>query len=353
MAGLGVLVENLLFRSFFDLGRLLDLGRQRVGAIGLLMAVVALFLWLDLPILRGALRLGRHLETRLRMAFLRKIPLLGDRYFQSRLTSDMADRSHNVHRLRQVPDLGEWGVRTVSELACTLAGILWLDPGSAPLVLLAGVLTVGAPLLLLPRVMEQDLRTRSHAGALSRFYLDALLGLFPIRTHGAQRAVRRQHESLLVEWSRAYLSQRGFEAVTDTLVQLVMVPLVIWILVDHLSRHGLGGGALLLVYWALKVLTLGHMLILSIAHQIPGFRNTALRLMEPLGAVEESLSGGGSPSPGRGESDGRGGRGVRSRRSRPCSPLDFRPILPYTSTVPTPRVWSVSTPGKKPGPNEF
>jgi ABC-type bacteriocin/lantibiotic exporter with double-glycine peptidase domain len=290
VAGLGVLVENLLFRSFFDLGRWLDLGRQRVGAIGLLIAVVALFLWLDQPIVRGSLRLGRHLEARLRMAFLRKIPRLGDRYFQSRLTSDMADRSHSVHRLRLVPDLGEWTLRTVSELLCTLAGIIWLDPGSTPLVLLAGGLTVIVPLVLIPRLMEWDLRVRNHAGALSRFYLDALLGLFPIRTHGAQMAVRRQHESLLVEWSRSYLRQRGFEVVTDTAVQLVMVPLVIWLLVDHLARRGLDGGILLLVYWALKVLSLGHMLILSNVAQIPSHRNVALRLLEPLGAVEEAAS---------------------------------------------------------------
>ncbi len=313
VAGLGVLVENLLFRSFFDLGRLLELSRQRVGAIGLLIAVVALFLWLDLPIQRGALRLGRHLEARLRMAFLRKIPRLGDRYFQSRLTSDMADRSHSVHRLRLVPDLGEWTLRTVSELLFTLAGIVWLDPGSTPLVLLAGVLTVAVPLVLLPRLMEWDLRVRNHAGALSRFYLDALLGLFPIRTHGAQTAVRRQHESLLVEWSRAYLRQRGFETVTDTAVQLFMVPLVIWMLVDHLARHGLDGGILLLVYWALKVLTLGHMLILSNVAQIPSHRNVALRLLEPLGAVEETLTPDPSPASRRGEESEEGeGPGVRA-----------------------------------------
>jgi len=294
VAGLGVLVENLLFRSFFDLGRLLELGHQRIAAIGLLIGVVALFLWLDLPIQRGALRLGRHLEARLRMAFLQKIPRLGDRYFQSRLTSDMAERSHSVHRLRLVPDLGEWTLRTVSELLFTLAGLIWLDPGITPLVLLAGGLTVAVPLVLLPRLMEWDLRVRNHAGALSRFYLDALLGLFPIRTHGAQTAVRRQHESLLVEWSRSYLRQRGCEVVADTAVQLAMVPLVIWMLADHLARYGLDGGILLLVYWALKVLTLGHMLILSNVAQIPSHRNVALRLLEPLGAVEEAPV---SPSP--------------------------------------------------------
>ena len=288
IAGLGVVVEALLFRAFFDLGRNLGLGGQRAGAIGLLFAVIACFLLLDLPIVRGAMRLGRHLETRLRLAFLRKIPRLGDRYFQSRLTSDMADRSHGVHRLRLVPDLGESFLRTGSELLFTLAGIVWLDPGSLPLVLVAGALSIGVPLVLLPRLEEWDLRVRNHAGALSRFYLDALLGLFPIRTHGAQKAVRRQHEGLLVEWARSYLHLRGAEVVADTAVQIAINAIVIVLLFNHLARRGLDGGILLLVYWGLKVLSLGHMLILTIATQYPSHRNVALRLLEPLGAPEEA-----------------------------------------------------------------
>jgi len=287
VAGLGVVVEALLFRAFFDLGRNLGLGGQRAGALGLLFAVIALFLLLDLPIVRGALRLGRHLETRLRVAFLRKIPRLGDRYFQSRLTSDMADRSHSVHRLRLVPDLGESFLRAGSELFFTLAGIVWLDPGSLPLVLVAGALSVGVPLVLLPRLEDWDLRVRNHAGAITRFYLDALLGLFPIRTHGAQKAVRRQHESLLVEWARAYLHLQGAQVVADTAVQIAINAIIIILLLSHLARRGLDGSILLLVYWGLKVLSLGHMLILSIATQYPSHRNVALRLLEPLGAPEE------------------------------------------------------------------
>ena len=50
---------------------------------------------------------------------------------------------------------------------------------------------------------ERDLRQRTHAGALTRFYLDALLGLIPVRAHGAERALGREHEALLVEWARA------------------------------------------------------------------------------------------------------------------------------------------------------
>src|SRR5271155_5443984 len=58
------------------------------------------------------------------------------------------------------------------------------------------------------------------------------------------------------------------------------------LLLDHLSRTGDIGGVLLLVYWALNIPVLGQA-IAEVAWQYPAYRNTALRLMEPLGALEE------------------------------------------------------------------
>ncbi len=63
-------------------------------------------LLLEIPLTASLLRLGRRLEIRLRLAFLEKIPRLGDRYFQSRLKSDMAERSHSIHLIRRLPELG-------------------------------------------------------------------------------------------------------------------------------------------------------------------------------------------------------------------------------------------------------
>jgi ABC-type transport system involved in cytochrome bd biosynthesis fused ATPase/permease subunit len=140
---------------------------------------------------------------------------------------------------------------------------------------------------MLPFLQEWDLRLRSHTGALSRFYLDALLGLFPIRTHGAQKAVRRQHEGLVAEWARANLKLRAVEVTADTVVQILMLALIAALVFSHLARHGLDGGVLLLFFWAMNVFTLGHMLTLMIATQYPSHRNVALRLLEPLGAPEE------------------------------------------------------------------
>jgi ABC-type multidrug transport system fused ATPase/permease subunit len=62
--------------------------------------------------------------------------------------------------------------------------------------------------------------------------------------------------------------------------------LAAWLLFDHLVRRGEGGGVLLLAYWALNLPVIGQQ-IGQAAWQYPAFRNITLRLLEPLGALEE------------------------------------------------------------------
>src|SRR5262249_50883783 len=99
----------------------------------------------------GLLPRGRQLEVRRPWAFVKKIPRLNDRYFQSRPTSDMAARSHSIHQVRLLPDLGGQLVLLLCELALMTAGIAWLDPRSAPVAGLAALGAAGLPLAGPPR----------------------------------------------------------------------------------------------------------------------------------------------------------------------------------------------------------
>ena len=284
-----VMLQAVLFRGLFDLNPELGLSGQRIGAMAALVILLLLLLLLDYPAESSLLRMGRHLETRLRLAFLEKIPRLGDRYFQSRLKSDMTERSHMIHRIRRLPELGGRMVRAVCELALTAVGIAWLDPASAPVAAAAALVAVGLPLMVQPVVGERDLRVRSHTGALCRYYLDALLGLVPIRVHGAQRAVQREHGNLLLEWAGAGFGLQRVVVWVEAMQFAVGFALAAWLLLAHLGRAGEGGAVLLLAYWALNMPVLGQQ-IASIAWQYPAYRNMTLRLMEPLGAREEQTS---------------------------------------------------------------
>jgi predicted double-glycine peptidase len=119
-----VMVQAILFRSLLDIGGALDLANQRVAAVGILATLMIGMLILNFPVAIGSLRIGRHLELRLRVAILKKLARLDDRYFRSRLISDMAERSHSVAAMRTIPGLGIQLLGSAFQLIMTVVGII-------------------------------------------------------------------------------------------------------------------------------------------------------------------------------------------------------------------------------------
>jgi len=286
VASAGVVTEAVLLRGLFDLGRELVVTSQRLWGIAAFSLFLAALALLEFPIAAAGLRLSRRLELRLRLSFLRKIPRLRDCYFQSRLNSDMAERCHSVHQVRRLPGIAEDLVRAVFELALIAAAIAWVDPPAASLGLSAAIVAVLLPLGTQPMLIERDLRFRTHAGALSRFYLDALLGLTAIRAHGAERTLRCAHESLLLEWTRSGNAVQRLAVALEALQLLSGFGFAAWLLLDRAARGGDPAGMLLLLYWVLSLPSLGQD-VAHAARQLPSLRNVTLRLLEPLGAVED------------------------------------------------------------------
>ena len=297
VAALGVTLEVLLFRGLLDVGPRLATRTARLGAVAALLVFLLALLALELPLMEALFRAGRRLEVRLRLAFLTKIPRLGDRYFRSRLTADMAERSHLVHGVRVLPEFAGLFLRRLFEVVLTTAGLVWLAPREAPLALLAALVAVAGALLSQGPVVERDLRVRSHAGALARFHLDALLGVVPIRAHGARRAVRVEHEGLLVEWARACRALLSTVVTVEALQAMTGFALAA-VLVVRFASHGSAGTLLLLVYWALNLPVLGNELAL-LARQYPARRNQTLRVLEPLGAPGDTEGDVSPPAPAR------------------------------------------------------
>ena len=289
VAAVGTIWETMLLRSMFEIGKQLTSSGQRLAAL----AVVAIFLValtvLEIPIYSMFLRLGRKMETRLRLKFGRKIPLLNDRYFQSRLASDMAQRVHSAEQLREVPEMGGAFLRLFFELLFTVAAIGWLYPESLTISATAALCALIVPIAAQGLLREADFKWRNHSGALSRFNLDALLGLTAILAHGAERAVRREQQGLLTEWAASGFRLQAIVATLDGVQALAGLSLSAWILLARLPEPAGGssaGGILLLVYWALRIPALAQE-IAAVCWRYPSMRNTMLRLVEPLGAPEE------------------------------------------------------------------
>ncbi|MGR9105696.1 MAG: ATP-binding cassette domain-containing protein [Gammaproteobacteria bacterium] len=281
-----LLIEALLFRGLMDLMNDFDNSGQRLVGT-LIVALLALILMLlEYANAREWLRLGRQLEIRIRTAFLRKVPLLTDRYFNSRPVSDMAERAHVVQHLRNLPRWSAQILRCCVELLMTTAGIIWLDPAVAPWAVLTALTALGIPILVQPALNERDLRARIQNGASSRFFLESLLGLTAVRAHCAERTVRARHEALLSECARARVQELRVALRAECLQGILCTGLVIGLLVRHYDRVGASGGFLLLVFWAMKLPALGQQLS-ALFRQYAPQRNVALRVIEPLGAREE------------------------------------------------------------------
>lgn len=286
VSALTLTLETALLRALIAVNELAAEPAQSLAmTIGIFLFCSVLFL-LDASIATLVRRLGRRIETRLRMALLLKIPRIGDRHLRSRLVSDMAHRAYSLRVLQGVSGLAFNLLRQACQLLFTAAGIVWIYPASWPVAVATLGIVVGLAIASQTLLGQRDLRVRTHTGALSRFYLDALLGLAPIRAHSAERALRREHEMLVVSWVRATRDLVNIETVLQAAVAFAGIGGACWIVLSYLARGGEASAVLLLLYWALNLPALGSDLVSSI-QQYPTLRNQLNRLLEPLNAPAE------------------------------------------------------------------
>jgi ATP-binding cassette subfamily B protein len=290
-----LLLNGLVYSGLSRLARA-DQIALVVGVAGFAAGVLAL----DAIAAAGALRLGRRLESQFRTALLAKLPRIADRHLGSWLRSDLVERAHAIALLRQLPSLALYGARALGEIAVVAAALALLFPGSAAAALAAGLVAVAVPLLAQPLVAERDGRLRALDGALSRHYLDALVGGTAARAHAGEAVLCREHGGRVADWERAGRRLQGALVATDTVQHLGALTFAALIIVPYLLAQGAPAGTLLLVFFALRLPAAGAALA-RVAEQGLALRSTLLRLLEPLDAPEERAGGAvPSPEPGRG-----------------------------------------------------
>jgi ABC-type bacteriocin/lantibiotic exporter with double-glycine peptidase domain len=284
---LGVITQALIFRALIGGARELSGHGQRLRAMAVVLGLLLLLLAVDLPAITALVDMGRRLEARFRAAFLTWLPDIADRYFHSRLTSDMAERAHSVHNVRALPELGGQLLRSLFELLLTAIAIICIDPTLWYLTGLLAVASVGLPLAMQQLLGEREMRVRTYGGALSRHYFDALMGILPIRTHVADGAIREEHGSLLSKWAAAGLATQKLAIGLEGAQLFVGYGLAALIAIFYAHRYPESPALLLLAYWALNIPNTGKDLV-SFAREYPRHRNITLRLLEPQRAAEEA-----------------------------------------------------------------
>jgi ABC-type multidrug transport system fused ATPase/permease subunit len=289
VATFGRVLQALMLRAVLDLGRDLGTIGQRASGILVLAGVALALLLIQLPISLGLLGIGRRLEVRLRKAYFEQLPKTEDRYFQSRLASDMASRCHNIQAMRTLPALIAQAITITLEILATTAALIWAAPGAWGIVLALAAATLLLPLIAQKVFLEPDMRVQSQVGALSKFILDALVGLTPILIHGAERSLRRSQETLLVSWTKARYWLQSLSVAFEGLLMLVSYGLVVWLVYSYLAGNQRAALVLLVVFWALRFPILGQRLLI-LSRSFPSAMNKVRRLLDIIGEVKDEPS---------------------------------------------------------------
>lgn len=290
LAGIGVLATaamqlalDVLFRGMLHLAWYTQQPLHRLGAFVLAATFVLAICAVGCLVGSQALRLGRSLEVRLRAALFEKLPTLNDHYFSSRPVSDMIERAHSLMRVRQLPQLAMDALRGAGTVVLTTLALTYFLPSERGPALLISAAALLLPLSLQALLAPLDLRARTYAGTLARTYLDALVGLAPLRTHVAERAFTRRHEGLLAGWVAARLRGLRYQVLAQALQLVLGYALVAWLVARYLGHGGDAAGLLLVFYWAVGLPASGADFA-QLVSQYPDIRNVTLRLLEPLGA---------------------------------------------------------------------
>jgi ATP-binding cassette subfamily B protein len=298
-------VEAIVLRGALSIEHYLALDYQRVLGVVAALTLMAVGLVVEQSSAAAVRRIGLGLETRLRVAFLERLPLLDDPYLRSRPSSDMAGRAHAMHLVHEIPVLWAQAARALLTLLATAGGLIWLHPQGAILTAIAVLASLVVPYLARRSLTETNLRLRTHGSALERFYFDALLGVSPIRVHGAERAVRCEHEALLTEWAGTAKSLHVQSTGLQALQLLTSTSVAAALVTAYVTSGGAVSGLLLFAFWALRVPSIAQELAVT-QLALRTLRATALRLLAPLIVPLRAAADGAPAAEAPGASDARG-----------------------------------------------
>ena len=282
----GFTVEALLLQGIMKAGSPLLQGEQRITTLFVMIIFLIALALVNLLSIALTHLLGRRLELRLRTTLLEKISRLGSHYFHSRLVSDMAGRAHGLSMLRDIPSVIINVVQNSTQLLLTTAGLIWISPSGASAAIMLNLLLILLLIGLNGSMIERRQRVRAHTNALRQLFLDTLLGLVPLRLHGAERSVQREHEQRLTTWWQSSSSLIRLNILAQAGASLIYVLFAVAQVMMFLESGGPSDRVLLLLFWTMSLP--GYALSLIGQIQLyPELRSRLLTLIEPLGAPDE------------------------------------------------------------------
>lgn len=260
LSGVGLALQAILLKGLPTLVEQLNTRATQLYIFGSILVFLFLLTIQWWHSSRISYTIGRKFEGRLRLLVLAIFPQLSPIYFQQISPAAMLERVYNLQRLRNLPNLQSSFFLQATQMVLTIVGLLWID-------WVAAIITI-ITLAILICLFQIEQATSSeymlsflYDETLSQFYLDAMLGLTAIRTHGAERATRREFDRVLGRWKETELAPAEIRSWLEMFWAFLTPFSVALILFLYLMRGGPSTNLLLLSFWSIQFGSMGLGLI--------------------------------------------------------------------------------------------
>lgn len=291
LAAAAVFFQAILLRALLDLGGVLVTTGARVQVMALLLVFGVTLLALKGFLYEVTRRIGLRLEGLLRLDLLARLPRLGPGFLRRLAPGELFERLNSLQSARQMPTYTVEFWQLLWQLLFTVVGLLWIHPVLGLLGLLRLTLL---PVTWFIGQVSVTARTeaRHHLGTLSRFYLDVIRGLLPVRAHAAEAAIQAEYRQHLLRWGHASWRRLKLEIWTISALSVVSHVLIALMVIAFAAGYGNPANALLLVFWAFNVDSLGQRLLEAVFY----FQRDHLKLTRYADILRAPLSEGDAPA---------------------------------------------------------
>lgn len=229
--------------------------------------------------------IGRAAEEGVRRAWWHKVSVLPATFTRTRPASDLAERGHLLHRLRDLPIHADRALVGAGIVLASAIGIVTLQPQALTPVGILVLSAVVGPILAFRSVAEADLRARTISGTLTRFTIDALIGGDVVVSGRAAASVTHEHERSLVSWRHAMAASVRRSAHAQGCSAVVAAAAAGWVLSS--TDAGRPSEVLAIALLALLVVDGGRAVAGSLA-TLPLHRSLLARVAGPLASAPDA-----------------------------------------------------------------
>ncbi|MFO0742355.1 MAG: ATP-binding cassette domain-containing protein [Labilithrix sp.] len=275
------LIEVLAARASLTSSSFFAQVTQKVGLLVWLASLFGALVALECVAVLLLRRLGRQIETNLRIGLFESLPGLDDTFIRSRPTSDLAQRVQGAPGTRELPSVMANAFRSGLSLVFTVGAMATLDPWIALLAVGSTVFSAIFASVVRSKGEELESKVQANEAGILHVMQDALLGSVPVRVHGAEPAMVREQRQRLLPWVMTQRERLGFHSVATVVEQGVVYLFILAMLWRGTTAFPHGAGFLILIFWALRIPTATGGLIGAVL-AMPLYRVALRRALEPL-----------------------------------------------------------------------